>query len=78
MRSDICRTCKNYKISCEGKSLYNCKNYKNNTISIKDLTDETLIDIFNNGLNNLINLGELQYFYNEVTEEIKRRNIYDF
>ena len=78
MRSDICRTCKNYKISCEGNSLYNCKNYKNNSISIKDLTDETLIDIFNNGLNNLINLGELQYFYNEVTEEIKRRNIYDF
>ena len=78
MRSDICRTCKNYKISCGGKSLYNCKNYKNNSISIKDLTDETLIDIFNNGLNNLINLGELQYFYNEVTEEIKRRNIYDF
>ena len=77
MRSDICRTCKKYKTTCQGKSLYECETYESNSISIKDLDDKTLIDLFNNGLNNLLNLGELQFFYNEITEEIKRRNIYD-
>lgn len=74
MRSDICRTCEHYKKTCQGKSLYECENYKSNTISLKELDDETLMDIYHNGLNNLINVGELQYFYNEVTEELKRRN----
>lgn len=78
MRSDICRTCKKFKKTCQGLSLYNCEHYESNTISIKQLTNEQLTNIFNNGLDNLINLGELQHFYNEITEEIKRRKLYDF
>ena len=75
MRSDICRTCKYLNVSCKGDNVYSCENKVSNIKSLKELDTIVLEDILNTGnIKNSLNIAELQTFYNEITEELKRRN----
>lgn len=73
MISDICRTCKYFNVSCKGEQLYHCDKYISNLKYISDLDIYELNKLLNNKFYN--NIAELQSFYNEINEELKRRNL---
>ena len=76
MISDICRTCKYLNISCNGKQLYHCDNYIQNIKTINNLDTVTLEEMLKTGnIKNSLNIAELQSFYNQITEELKRRSL---